>query len=191
MTDQDRFLIAYASRHYADADWTTKADRWTASFYTEADTTVFGTAEITRVALGAVPNPRQTLDADPGVLDRIPRVVFTEDGRLVPLVAELNPSLLLLLESVEVTEEWRGKGVGMSLAVTALRRLAIPGTVAICYPAPIHPQHGPGEVCSYESDDPEVRRADEEAVVKLRRAWERHGFELIADGVYGLRVGPA
>jgi hypothetical protein len=93
-----------------------------------------------------------------------------------------------LLESVEVSEEWRGTGVGMRLAVEALRRLAVPGALAVCYPAPIHPQHGPGEVCSYESDDPEVRRPDDEAVAKLRRGWEAHGFSLLADGVYVRRI---
>ncbi|WP_145911040.1 hypothetical protein [Kitasatospora viridis] len=88
-----------------------------------------------------------------------------------------------LLESVEVKDDWRGKGVGMRLAVEALRRLAVPRTLAVCYPAPIH-DHGPDEPCAYESDDPEVRRPDEEAVERLRRAWERHGFSHLDQGVY-------
>jgi hypothetical protein len=58
----------------------------------------------------------------------------------------------------------------------------------VCYPAPIHPEHGPGEACPFESDDPEVRRPDEEATVRLRRAWERHGFSLLTDGVYVRRI---
>lgn len=91
MTVQDRFLIAYESRHYEDADWGAQADRWTASFYTEADTTVFGKAVITRVVPGVTPNPREAFEADPGVLDRIPRVIFTEDGDLVPELAKLRP----------------------------------------------------------------------------------------------------
>ncbi|MFJ4669433.1 hypothetical protein [Kitasatospora purpeofusca] len=101
----------------------------------------------------------------------------------------LSPALLLLLESVRVSEAWRGKGVGMRLTVTALRRLAVPGTVAVCYPAPIH-DHGPDEPCSYASDDPEVRRPDEEAMEKLRRAWERHAFRPIGEGVYARRIEP-
>ncbi|MFD7454428.1 hypothetical protein [Kitasatospora sp. NPDC059827] len=186
----DRIVISYSSRHFSGEDWTERADRWTAAFYENDADRVLGTAVITRVVPGVTPNPRQAFAADPGVLDRIPRVIFTEDGELAPVVAELRPTLLLLLESVEVAAEWRGKGVGMRLAVEALRRLAVPGALAVCYPAPVHPQHGPGEVCSYESDDPEVRRPDEEAVAKLRRAWEEHGFSLLADGVYARRMGP-
>ncbi|MDH6113924.1 GNAT superfamily N-acetyltransferase [Kitasatospora sp. MAP12-15] len=186
MTD-DRLVISYESRHFADVDWSLKADRWTANFYENGVARVFGTAEITRVVPGVTPNPRAALANDPGYLERIPRVIFTEDGGLAPALAEMEPTLLLLLESVHVTDEWRGKGVGMSLAVTALRRLAVPGTVAICYPAPLH-DHGPDEPCSYESDDPEVRRPDEEAVAKLRKAWERHGFRPIGEGVYALAL---
>ncbi|MFD7450560.1 hypothetical protein [Kitasatospora sp. NPDC059827] len=184
----DRLVISYESRHFADVDWSRNADRWRANFY-ENGAKVFGTADITRVIPGITPNPRETLGQDPGLLDRIPRVIFTEDGGLVPVLAELHPSLLLLLESVHVSDEWRGKGVGMRLAVEALRRLAVPGALAVCYPAPIH-DHGPDEPCSYDSDDPEVRRPDEEAIEKLRRAWERHGFSLLADGVYARRVEP-
>ncbi|MDY0811524.1 hypothetical protein [Kitasatospora purpeofusca] len=189
MTDQDRFLIAYESRHYEDADWKVQADRWTASFYTAADTRIFGTAVITRVVPRVTPNPRSVFDADPGLLDRIPRVIFTEDGELVPDLAKMNPSLLLLLESVHVTDEWRGKGVGMRLAVAALRQLAVPGAVAVCYPAPIH-DHGPDELCSYESDDPEIRRPDEEAVAKLQAAWKRWGFVELDQAVYTLALDP-
>ncbi|MCX4750361.1 hypothetical protein OG455_33450 [Kitasatospora sp. NBC_01287] len=186
----NRLVISYSSRHFSGADWSGRADRWTAAFYENDADQVLGSAVITRVIPGATPNPRAAFEADPGILDRIPRVIFTEDGGLAPVVAELRPSLLLLLESVEVKDEWRGKGVGMRLAVEALRRLAVPGTLAVCYPAPVHPQHGPGEVCSYESDDPEVRRPDEEAVGKLRRAWERHGFSELAEGVYSRPVEP-
>ncbi|WP_329562494.1 hypothetical protein [Kitasatospora sp. NBC_01266] len=86
-------------------------------------------------------------------------------------------------------DEWRGKGVGMHLAAAALRRLAVPGAVAVCYSTPTH-DHGPDEPCSYASDDPEARRPDEEAIAKLRRAWERHGFESIGEGVYARRLEP-
>ncbi|MGW2540956.1 hypothetical protein ACWC5I_08790 [Kitasatospora sp. NPDC001574] len=182
----DRLVISYESRHFADVDWSAKADRWTASFYANG-AKVFGTAVITRVVPGTVPNPREAFDADPGLLDRIPRVIFTEDGALVPALAELRPSLLLLLESVQLSNEWRGKGVGMSMAVTALRRLAVPRTLAVCYPAPVH-DHGSDEPCSYESDDPEVRRPDEEAVAKLQKAWERHGFSHLDQGVYTMAL---
>ncbi|WP_329572740.1 hypothetical protein [Kitasatospora sp. NBC_01266] len=74
----------------------------------------------------------------------------------------------------------------MTLAIHAMRRMAVPGTVAVCYPAPIHPKHGPDEVCSYESDDPEVRRPDEDAVAALRKAWERQGFRPVGEGVYAM-----
>ncbi|MFD0399964.1 hypothetical protein ACFV84_00085 [Kitasatospora sp. NPDC059811] len=185
MVDPNRFHIAYAMRQFADETWTSRAERWTASFYVPAEN--IGTAEITRVVPGLTPNPRAALDADPGLLDRIPRVVFTEDGALTPAVAKTNPTLLLLLESVHVTDAWRGKGVGMRLAVAALRRLAVPGALAVCYPAPIH-DHGPDEPCSYASDDPEIRRPDEEAMTKLRRAWERHGFTHLDQGVYAMAL---
>jgi hypothetical protein len=188
MPVSDRFLISYESRHFVDTDWTQRADRWMASFYTQTDTSIFGTAAITRVVPGITPNPRVALETDPGLLDRIPRVIFTEGGEMVPAVADMHPTLLLLLESVEVNEKWRGKGVGMSLAITALRHLATgPGAVAVCYPAPIH-DHGPDEPCSYDSDDPEVRRPDEEAMAKLRAAWERHGFKPIGEGIYAMAL---
>ena len=189
MPNPDRLHIAYAMHQFADEDWSARAERWTATFYTPSDPKGFGTATITRVIPGVTPTPGAALRVDLGFLDRIPRVIFTEDEGLVPVLNEMNPSLLLLLESVHVTDEWRGKGVGMRLAVTALRRLAVPGTVAVCYPAPLH-DHGPDEPCSYESDDPEVRRPDEEAVDKLRRAWERHDFRPLAEGVYARRVEP-
>ncbi|MBB4922618.1 hypothetical protein FHR34_001611 [Kitasatospora kifunensis] len=35
---------------------------------------------------------------------------------------------------------------------------------------------------------PEVRRPDEEAVAKLRRAWERHGFRPVGEGVYAMAL---
>lgn len=79
----ERFVISWTSAHYADADWTQFADRWKASFYTKVDP-VFGTAVITRVIPGVTPNPRRAFEADPGVLDRIPRVIFDEEGGLVP-----------------------------------------------------------------------------------------------------------
>ncbi|MFF7634183.1 hypothetical protein ACFZB9_13660 [Kitasatospora sp. NPDC008050] len=188
MTD-DRLVIQYESRHFADVGWSLKADRWQAHFYENGADRKAGGAVITRVIPGVTPNPRAALEVDPGLLDRIPRVIFTEDGGLVPALAEMRPPLLLLLESVHVTDEWRGKGMGMRLAVAALRRLAVPGTVAVCYPAPIH-DHGPDEPCSYTSDDPEVRRPDEEAVAKLQQAWERHGFRPIGDHVYARRIEP-
>ncbi|WP_327073357.1 hypothetical protein OG196_15315 [Kitasatospora purpeofusca] len=180
----ERLVISYESRHFEDVNWSRNADRWTASFY-ENGGKVFGTADITRIVPGVTPNPREALGLDPGLLDRIPRVIFGEDGKLVPGLAKLNPSLLLLLESVHVTDKWRGKGVGMRLAVAALRHLAVPGAVAVCYPAPIH-DHGPDEPCSYESDDPEIRRPDEEAVAKLQKAWERQGFAEFDQAVYTL-----
>jgi hypothetical protein len=185
-----RLVISYSSRHFSGADWTDTADRWTATFYENGADRRLGTAVVTRVIPGVTPNPRKAFEEDPGVLDRVPRVIFTKDGELAPVVAELRPTLLLLLESVEVTAEWRGKGAGSRLAVEALRRLAVPGALAVCYPAPIHPQHGPGEVCSYESEDPQVRRLDEEAVDKLRRVWEGHGFSLLTEGVYARRMAP-
>jgi GNAT superfamily N-acetyltransferase len=184
----ERFVISYAAAHYADADWSQFAERWTATFYT-ASVPNIGTATITRVIPGVTPNPRRAYEVDPGLLDRIPRVIFTEDGGLVPELVAMRPTLLLLLESVHVADEWRGKGVGMELAVTALRRLAVPGTVAVCYPAPIH-DHGPDEPCSYQSDDPEIRRPDEEAVTKLQQAWQRHGFKEIDEGVHARQIEP-
>ncbi|WP_035794239.1 hypothetical protein [Kitasatospora mediocidica] len=187
----DRFLISYAAHHYADEDWKSRADRWTASFYL-ADTPIFGTAVITRVVPGRHPNPYVALETDSGCLDRIPRVIFAEDGVPVPALRDsvgIDPAVLLLLESVEVEQKWRGTGVGMDLAVTALRHLAGgPRSVAVCYPAPIH-THGPEEPCSYESDDPEVRRPDEEAVAALRGAWSRRGFGHVQEGVYAMALG--
>ncbi|MFJ4795606.1 hypothetical protein [Kitasatospora purpeofusca] len=183
----DRLHISYAMRQFADETWTGRAERWTVKFYVPDEK--IGTAEITRVVPGVTPNPRAALEEDPGLLDRIPRVIFGEDGSLAPAVSALSPVLLLLLESVRVSDAWRGKGVGMRLTVTALRRLAVPGTVAVCYPAPIH-DHGPDEPCSYASDDPEVRRPDEEAMEKLRLAWERHDFRPIGEGVYARRIEP-
>ncbi|MCX4749060.1 hypothetical protein OG455_26730 [Kitasatospora sp. NBC_01287] len=184
MVSPDRLHIEYTTRQFADETWTARADRWHISFYVPDETV--GTAVITRVIPGATPDPRRALEADPGMLDRIPRVIFTEDGGLAPAVDAMAPRMLLLLESVEVEEKWRGQSVGMSLALTAMRRIAVPGTVAVTYPAPIHLQHGPGEVCSYESDDPEVRWPDEEASEKLRQAWERRGFRPIGEAVYAM-----
>ncbi|WP_280687521.1 MULTISPECIES: hypothetical protein [unclassified Kitasatospora] len=171
---------------FADETWSGRADRWTATFYTPGESQI-GTAVITRVLPGVTPNPRLALEADPGLLDRIPRVLFTDEGELAPALGQMAPAMLLLLESVEVNDKWRGTGVGMALAVTALRRLAVPGTVAACYPAPIH-THGPDEPCSFTSDDPEVRRPDEEATAALRKAWGRHGFTHLCEGVYAMAL---
>lgn len=66
-----------------------------------------------------------------------------------------------------------------------------PRFLGICRntPEPVHPLHRPGEVCSYYSDDPEVRRPDEEVVAKLRKAWQWHGFSHVDSGVYALALG--
>ncbi|MEV7601185.1 hypothetical protein AB0O91_27850 [Kitasatospora sp. NPDC089797] len=187
MEPLQRFALSYEMRHFAEANWARKAERWSVTFYLPDERV--GTAEITRVIPGVTPNPHAALEADPGLLDRIPRVVFTDTGELSAPVAALRPTLLLLLESVEVKAKWRGTGVGTGLAVTALRRLAVPGAVAVCYPAPIH-DHGPDEPCSFTSQDPEVRRPDEEAMARLRRAWGRHGFAPIGEGVHARRIDP-
>ncbi|MFJ9693984.1 hypothetical protein [Kitasatospora sp. NPDC101183] len=186
----NRTVISYASRHFSGEPWTDTADRWTATFYYNGAEERLGTATITRVIPNVSPNPREALASDPGFLDRIPRVIFDEDGSLAPALDELEPAMLLLLESVEVREEWRGTGLGSLLAMEALKHLAVPGTVAVTYPAPLHDVHAPGEVCPYESDDPMVRRLDEEGVGKLRKMWEGHGFLPLADGVYACRIEP-
>lgn len=191
MDQSARPVIDLHAWQFADETFTGRADRWTAKFY-YPDQPVFGTATVSRIIPGRHPNPYEALDADPGFLARIPSVVFNEDGSVTGALLDhlgYAPAVLLLLESVQVEPEWRGKGVGMSLAVTALRRLAgAPRTVAVTYPAPIHPEHAEGETCPYESDDPEIRRPDELATAALRKAWARHGFQPLTDGVYALAL---
>ena len=76
---------------------------------------------------------------------------------------------------MRLTPGWRGFGLGVLLAGTAIKKLSGGVRAAVCYPAPIdEPDDG-------EPDGPAAR---EQAIEALSRVWARLGFEHFRDGVH-------
>ena len=84
---------------------------------------------------------------------------------------------ILILNSVRLIPEWRGFGLGILLAGTAIKKLSGGVRAAVCYPAPT------GEPADGQPDSP---AALEQAIEALSRAWAQLGFEHFRDGVHVL-----
>lgn len=126
-------------------------------------------------------DPFGLLDGEDADLGLIAEAVFST-GRLDPELdgmLEAIGSRILILGSVRLAPGWRGFGLGVLLAGTALRKLSGGARAAVCYPAPID-----------ESGEEEVSESTRErAMKKLGEVWGQLGFEHFRDGVHVLDLG--
>jgi hypothetical protein len=99
-----------------------------------------GDLEIVLVYLECTRNPFDVLDVEDALLGRIAEILFDPaTGQLDPLLdAQLEPlgSRLLILKTAQLTPEWRGFGLGVLLAGTAIKKLSGGVRFAVCDPAP-------------------------------------------------------
>jgi len=119
------------------------------------------------------------LDGENTLLGRIAEVLFDPaTGRLDPVLdAQLEPlgSRLLILKTARLTSAWRGFGLGVLLAGTAIKKLSGSVRFAVCDPAP------PPDP---DADEHEVEEDPvEQAVVfaTLSEVWGQLGFEDFSD----------
>ena len=126
-------------------------------------------------------DPFGLLDDDDADLGAIAGTVFdARTGQLDPDLDDLLEPLgdrILILNSVRLTPGWRGFGLGVLLAGTAIKKLSGGVRAAVCHPAPI------GEPGDGEPDSPAAR---EQAIEALSRVWAQLGFEHFKDGVHVL-----
>lgn len=139
-----------------------------------------GDMSIVAVDLVDTRDPFSLLDGEDADLGAIAEVIFD------PATSKLDPDLdqllepfgnrILILDSVRLTPEWRGFGLGVLLAGTAVKRLSGGVRAAVCYPAPIGDLSG---------DEPGASER-QQAIASLGRTWAQLGFEHFRDGVYVL-----
>ena len=126
-------------------------------------------------------DPFGLLDGEDADLGVIAGTVFdARTGQLDPDLDDLLEPLgdrILILNSVRLIPEWRGFGLGVLLAGTAIKKLSGGVRAAVCYPAPT------GEPADGEPDSHAPR---EQAIEALTRAWAQLGFDHFRDGVHVL-----
>ena len=127
------------------------------------------------------------LDGEDATLGRIAEIVFDPaTGQLDPVLdAQLEPlgSRLLILKTTQLTPAWRGFGLGVLLAGTAIKKLSGGVRFAVCDPAPLPDP---------DADEHEVAEDPVEQVVisaTLSEVWGQLGFEDYRDsGVHVLNL---
>lgn len=126
-------------------------------------------------------DPFGLLDGEDADLGAIAGTIFdARTGQLDPDLDDLLEPMgdrILILSSVRLTPGWRGFGLGVLLAGTAIKKLSGGVRAAACYPAPID------ELNDEEPDSPAAR---EQAIAALGKVWARLGFEHFRDGVHVL-----
>lgn len=126
-------------------------------------------------------DPFGLLDGEDADLGAIAGTIFdARTGQLGPDLDDLLEPMgdrILILNSVRLTPGWRGFGLGVLLAGTAIKKLSGGVRAAVCYPAPID------ELNDEEPDSPAAR---EQAIAALGKVWARLGFEHFRDGVHVL-----
>ena len=126
-------------------------------------------------------DPFGLLDGEDADLGAIAGTIFdARTGHLDPDLDDLLEPMgdrILILSSVRLTPGWRGFGLGVLLAGTAIKKLSGGVRAAVCYPAPID------ELNDEEPDSPAAR---EQAIAALGKVWARLGFEHLGDGVHVL-----
>jgi hypothetical protein len=126
-------------------------------------------------------DPFGLLDGEDADLGAIAGTIFdARTGQLDPDLDDLLEPMgdrILILSSVRLTPGWRGFGLGVLLAGTAIKKLSSGVRAAVCYPAPID------ELNDEEPDSPAAR---EQAIAALGKVWARLGFEHFRDGVHVL-----
>ena len=126
-------------------------------------------------------DPFGLLDGEDADLGAIAGTIFdARTGQLDPDLDDLLEPMgdrILILSSVRLTPGWRGFGLGVLLAGTAIKKLSGGVRAAVCYPAPID------ELNDEEPDSPAAR---EQAIAALGKVWARLGFEHFRDRVHVL-----
>lgn len=159
-----------------------------ASIYDDSGTHVeshVGDINVVLVDVYDTRDPFSLLDGEDADLGLIAETIFSAgNGGLDPdLDMQLEPigSRILILNSVRLAPEWRGFGLGVLLAGTAIKKLSGGVRAAVCYPAPIDEP---------ASGHPDTRQGDpaerQDAVAALGRAWGRLGFEHFRNGIHVL-----
>jgi hypothetical protein len=139
-----------------------------------------GDMEIVVIDPDQTTDPFGMLDGEDADLGRIAETVFDPaTGQLAPaLDDQLEPhgSRILILVSVRLGPKWRGFGLGVLLAGTAIKKLSGGVRTAVCQPAPLRdPQEG-------DVDQDLVER--EVAIACLSKVWSQLGLEHFRDGVH-------
>lgn len=134
-----------------------------------------GDIEIVLLDLDRTHNPFDVLDGEDTMLGRIAETLFDPaTGRLDPVLdAQLEPlgSRLLILKTARLTRAWRGFGLGVLLAGTAIKKLSGSVRFAVCDPAP------PPDVDADEHEVQEDRVEQAMVFATLSEVWGQLGFE--------------
>lgn len=180
--------ITLTYRH--DQSWRSGADQEPDSWHvsagvsgdsgTDAESHV-GDMTIVVVDLYQTRDPFGLLDGEDADLGAAAGTIFhARTGELDPDLDDLLEPIgdrILILNSVRLTPEWRGFGLGVLLAGTAIKKLSGGARAAVCSPAPISE---PGD------EEPDSAAEREQAIAALSRAWAQLGFEHFRDGVHVL-----
>jgi len=182
----DPWSITLTYRH--DQRWWSGANEEPESWHVSAD--VFddsgmhvkshvGDMTIVVIDVYQTRDPFGLLDGEDADLGAIAGTIFdARTGQLDPDLDDLLEPMgdrILILSSVRLTPGWRGFGLGVVLAGTAIKKLSGGVRAAVCYPAPID------ELNDEEPDGPAAR---EQAIAALGKVWARLGFEHFRDGVH-------
>ena len=199
----DPWSIQLTYRHdqrwWYDANDEPEAWHVSADVYDDSGTHVdahVGDMHIVAVDIYDTEDPFGLLDGEDADLGLVAEVIFDPAaGGLYPRLDEvLQPlgSRILILSAVRLAPAWRGFGLGVLLAGTALRKLSGGARAGVCYPAPLDdPATGEGfdEDIDRGGDhaeglnDPVGRQR---AVTALGEVWAQLGFEPFRDGVHVL-----
>jgi hypothetical protein len=185
--DPHSIELSYSHRHH----WASTGDDSPQIWYVSADVHPDGgdepvshVADIEIILLDPYEtrDPFGVLDGHDGDLGLIAETILDPaSGRLNPELADrLEPfgSRILILNRVQLANQWRGLGIGVLLAGLAIKRLSGGCQAAVCYPSPLA---APGD--EGRDDDPVERQA---AVATLTGVWSQLGFEHFRDGVHVL-----
>ena len=187
-TPDDPWSISLTYRH--DHRWWSGTNEEPESWHVSAD--VFddsgmhvkshvGDMTIVVIDVYQIHDPFGLLDSDDADLGAIAGTIF--DARTGELDPDLDGLLepmgdrILILNSVRLTPGWRGFGLGVLLAGTAIKKLSGGVRAAVCYPAPID---------ELNDEEPNSPAAREQAIAALGKVWARLGFEHFRDGVHVL-----
>jgi len=167
----------------APSSWQVSAD-----IYDDSGTHVqshAGDINIVLIDVDDTRDPFGLLDGEDADLGLIAETIFdVGSGGLNPdLDIQLEPlgSRILILNSARLAAEWRGFGLGVLLAGTAIKELSGGVRAAVCYPAPIDDLTG-GHQGTGQSNPAERQKA----VAALDRVWAKLGFEHFRNGIHVL-----
>lgn len=158
----------HGQRWWFDDDTEPNEWRISADIYDDGGTHLeshIGDFVVTVIDLDATHNPFMLLDGEDATLGLIAEAIFDHSGRALrpELANHIEPfgSRLLILNSAQLTSPWRGFGLGVLLAGTAIKKLSAGARIAACYPAPL-------------SDTPEQDPIDHAlAIATLQEVWEQ------------------